>query len=173
MNKICQVGSIPLESEITQGFDPISYADIYRLTHPLDESFEQLIQDIFTPLGWSKPLFRIRDIVVRPFGLQTSKNITNKNSSNNGKLEQHIPFFIYKKTDNEIIMEEKDKHLNFRVSVLLNKQESAVYLSTIVQFNNTLGKIYFFFIKPFHRIIMKAILKNALKLRQSRLSSQK
>ncbi len=173
MNKIRQVEAIPIESEITTGFDPISYADTYRLAHPLDESFEQIIQDIFTPLGWSKPLFSIRDAVVRPFGLQTSKNITNKNSSNNGKLEPHIPFTILKKTENEILMEEKDKHLNFRVSVLLKKQESAVYLTTIVHFNNTLGKLYFFFIKPFHKMIMKAIFKNALKLRQSRMSGQK
>jgi hypothetical protein len=33
------------------------------------------------------------------------------------------------------------------------------YSSTIVHYNNLLGRVYFFFVKPFHKLIIHAMLK--------------
>lgn len=56
-----------------------------------------------------------------------------------------------------------DKYLNFHISMWCgefkeNKQE--LRITTAVNYNNTLGKLYFSIIKPFHRIIILSILKN-------------
>ena len=60
-------------------------------------------------------------------------------------------------------MAENDKHLNFRTSVLIDRKEplSHIYLTTIVKFNNIWGRLYFIPVKPFHRIIIKTLLKKA------------
>ena len=58
-------------------------------------------------------------------------------------------------------MEENDTHLKFRVSVMAIKKDgiTTIYLTTIVKFNNRLGRIYFFIVKPFHRIIIQTLVK--------------
>ena len=58
-----------------------------------------------------------------------------------------------------------DKHLNFRVSVY-NSNETLfnIKVTTLVEYNNRFGKIYMTIIKPFHHIIVKAMVKQAYKL---------
>ena len=70
-------------------------------------------------------------------------------------------FFIVLKLKNHLIAELKDKHLDFRFSILIKEKEgiTRVSLRTIVKLNNFFGRIYFFLIKPFHRLIIHNILK--------------
>jgi Protein of unknown function (DUF2867) len=65
---------------------------------------------------------------------------------------------------NELILGLDDKHLNFRVSVLRSAQDGIekVTVSTVVELNNLLGRAYLFVIKPFHKLIVRSILQNAL-----------
>jgi Protein of unknown function (DUF2867) len=67
-------------------------------------------------------------------------------------------------TAKELILGMDDKHLNFRVSVLRTKQNGTekVTVSTVVQLNNSLGRMYLFAIKPFHKLIVRTILQNAV-----------
>ena len=71
-------------------------------------------------------------------------------------------FRILDKTDNEIIFGKVDKHLNFRSSFLINNNSKdsvkKINLSTVVKFNNMLGRLYFIPVKPFHKLIMRTIL---------------
>jgi hypothetical protein len=60
-------------------------------------------------------------------------------------------------------MGEDDKHLNFRASILHDKAEGTIYLTTLVHFNNVWGRLYFLPVKPFHKIIMKTLLTRYLK----------
>ncbi|MOA43140.1 hypothetical protein D3C78_1652630 [compost metagenome] len=71
-------------------------------------------------------------------------------------------FKILEKTDNEIIMGENDRHLDFKVSLLAQQTEStiaAITISTVVNYHNWFGKFYFFFVKPFHKRIVSVMLK--------------
>jgi hypothetical protein len=58
-------------------------------------------------------------------------------------------------------MGDDDKHLYYRISILKRNTEKRfeVYLTTIVKFKNNWGKIYFAFIKPFHKMVVKSMLK--------------
>lgn len=73
-----------------------------------------------------------------------------------------IGFRILDKTDNEFIFGKDDKHLNFRSSFLINVNSNdgvkKINLSTVVKFNNMLGRLYFIPVKPFHKLIMRTIL---------------
>jgi hypothetical protein len=71
-------------------------------------------------------------------------------------------FTVLDRNENEIVMGEKDKHLNFNTSVFIDRENAFIYLTTIVHFNNILGKAYFIPVKPFHKLIIKSSLRNYL-----------
>ena len=95
-------------------------------------------------------LMGIRDSVVGIFGLKTGKEILKGQTTN---------FPIIEQLENEIVMGENDKHLDFRTSVSVDRENSFIYLTTIVHFNNLFGRLYFLPVKPFHKIIVKSSLK--------------
>lgn len=116
---------------------------------------------------WISILMALRDKIVKPFGLKISKKVTNKKSQNFEfeKGKQFGIFKVFDKTENEVILGENDKHLDFRISILLDNQtenKKILTISSIVKFNNWFGKLYFMTIKPFHNIIVPKMLKGIL-----------
>ena len=61
---------------------------------------------------------------------------------------------IYTLGDNEIVVGRDNKHLDFRLSVLkvLDDTEANVIVSTVCTVHNLAGKLYLFFVVPFHRL---------------------
>ncbi len=119
MRKALQVPNIPELSLVTNDFGTISYFDVFKLTHPLDESIDQLTADIFSLPAWGTILMRIRNALVRPFGLKTSP--VEKNETFQGSyfpLGSYIgPFIVLLRTDDEIVVGQNDTHLQFRASI--------------------------------------------------------
>jgi hypothetical protein len=74
------------------------------------------------------------------------------------------PWPIFFIGDNEIVAGRNNKHLNFRPSVLRLRDGDAesVVVSTICSVHNLSGKIYLFFIVPFHRAGVQSLLANAV-----------
>ena len=75
---------------------------------------------------------------------------------------------MFTKTENEVILGEDDKHLNFRVSLILNPkgkktENKALIVSTTVEFNNWFGRLYFLPVRPFHKLIVPTILKGMIR----------
>ncbi len=68
---------------------------------------------------------------------------------------------IYSIGKEEIIAGEDNVHLDFRVSVL--KEDDEVTISTLVHYNNLFGKVYMTIVMPFHRLVVKAMMRNVLK----------
>ena len=125
-----------------------------------------------TTPGWVVGLMRLRDRLVSVFGLKPADKISSKKREElfdnfTGEPEEKIGLFrVYDKTETEICMGEDDKHLNFRISLLLateNDHTRRITLTTIVTFNNLLGKMYFTIVKPFHSAIVPTMLKKVVK----------
>lgn len=116
---------------------------------------------------WVSALMAFRDRIVKPFGLKTSEKVTDKQIQN-FKFEKGRQLGIFKvfdKAENEVIFGENDKHLDFRISILLDnptKNKKNLSISSIVTFNNWFGRLYFMTIKPFHNIIVPKMLKGIL-----------
>jgi hypothetical protein len=98
-------------------------------------------------------LFTLRNKIARVFGLKTPDKIADRASQlKNFRCEQGDQlglFKIFNKTNNEIILGEDDKHLNFRVSLFLdhelnNTHKKSLTISTTVRFNNGFGRLYLF-----------------------------
>ena len=116
---------------------------------------------------WVSALMKLRNKIVKPLGLKTSEKVDDKEIQNL-KCEKGKRYGIFKvidKSENEVILGENDKHLNFRISILLDnptKDTKILTISSIVRFNNWYGRLYFMTIKPFHNIIVPNFLKGIL-----------
>lgn len=130
------------------------------------------IVDIFfalfghTPF-WMKALLIARNAIARSFGLEapTSAEILHPTVRAGYHVGDKIgPWPIYFIGEDEIVAGRNNKHLDFRLSVLRVKDADAesVVVSTICSVHNFSGKIYLFFIVPFHRTGVKSLMSNAV-----------
>jgi hypothetical protein len=112
------------------------------------------------PAPWFSFLLAIRDGVVARLGIQTSSEIR---SANDGR--ERIDFFpIVSTHDDELILGEDDRHLDVRISLLVQRGEGRsdeVIATTAVRCHNLLGHAYLLAIGPFHRLAVRSYLRRA------------
>jgi len=147
---------------------PHDYVDSYSITlDAKDLTIEQVGKSFFSSdPAWVDWLFALRNKIVSLFGLKTSGAGEGKAVRQNFKCEvgDRVGLFkILDKTENELILGEDDKHLDFRVSLFLDKQNQELTVSTLVKIHNGLGRIYFLFVKPFHVLIVPTMLKGMVR----------
>lgn len=158
------------EKSLTNQFFPVDYFDAYtcRVITKKSLSADQLQIESWTVMPkWVVALFKLRNILVRPFGLK-SDEIADRNT----KLKSMIinggsvgVMSLVAKSDNETILMLSDRHLDAYASIYTeNEKESQIITTiTLVRFHNTFGRIYFTVIKPFHKIVVKAGMRSTLK----------
>lgn len=117
-------------------------------TMDVEHIFEEMFCNFPKPVAW---LFKLRNAIVKPFGLQGGGGFRN---------------LITERNDEEIIISKNDRHLCFRVGIYCSlpengSQEAAV--TTVVKFNNFLGKVYFIGIWIFHKLLVKSLFHKAIK----------
>jgi hypothetical protein len=121
---------------------------------------------------WANYLMSIRDKVVGILGLKTAQQLTvDDRNHDNFRFEpgeQLDIFKLFSKSENELVLGDDDKHLNFRVSLLLdsnsnNKNKGNVIITTVVKYRNLFGRIYFIPVRPIHKLIVKGTLKEMIK----------
>ncbi len=154
---------VPKESIYKEYISKIDFKDAYRATLTDNTiSIETIYLNAFVHSPkWIDNFLILRNKIVGVFGLKINTEKIQL-SKEDLKVDSKVGIFrIYAVTNNEIIAGEDDKHLNFRVSVL--KQNCEVTISTLVQYNNLFGKVYMTLIMPFHKLIVRSMLKNAVK----------
>jgi Protein of unknown function (DUF2867) len=103
---------------------------------------------------WIRALMALRDCLVTPFGLKTS--------SAAGTHADAIGIFpVLSDTPNRLVAGFDDSHLDFRVvvDVVPSDQGQRVTATTLVLTHNRLGRAYLAIILPFHRLIVRAMLR--------------
>lgn len=160
---------IPSNS-LTRQYLPVDYTDAFAceadnaLKLPADEI---MIRFWTTSPTWVNALFKLRNALVRPFGLEagekdrTSEALREMILSGNGK---NGLMSVTDKSSNETVVLLSDKHLDAYMAVYTDETGSGntVTVITLVRYRKLLGKIYFFFIRPFHKVIVKSMLKSIL-----------
>ena len=151
---------VPNESIVYDYISQVDYSDAYKMKlNDTSLSAEEIYIRIFSHVpSWVINLMKIRDKIVSLFGIKMSDDVGHKKVLIVG--EKAGIFLIHHIKEEEIIAGEDNMHLDFRVSVL--KQDDDVTISTLVHYNNLLGKVYMSIISPFHKMAVKAIMKNAL-----------
>lgn len=130
------------------------YSDVYTAT--VRNAYRMTAKDLFRLmfLQYPKPvsyLLRLRDWLVKPFGLQRGGGFTE---------------LIKEEDDEKVVFEKSDSHLDFQVRLQCNVPDNmtlcqTIRVATAVKYNNSLGRIYFFFIHPFHSLICRTLLTRA------------
>ena len=130
------------------------------------------IVDIFfalfghTPI-WMKILLIARNAAARACGLEAPSvgEIMKPTVRSEYRVGEKIgPWPIFFIGDNEIVAGRNNKHMDFRLSVLkaMDGDATSVVVSTICTVHNVFGKIYLFFIVPFHRKGVRSLMSNAV-----------
>lgn len=165
MNKAKKTNQIPDKSIIQDRFGKIDYFDTFYIDIISDNTVDAITTELFNTPKWVNNLMKLRNFIVGKIGLKTSNIETSSIKQIYSIGEKAIRFVVINRNENEIVMAKEDKHLDFRTSVYVQKNNSisTVYLSTIIQFNNMFGRMYFFLVKPFHWIMIKSILTRLVK----------
>jgi len=140
---------------------PANYADAFECVAPISNQITpDHLQIAFwgSEKSWIKTLFKLRDLLVKPFGLKTSRNkgtgsiaacIENGNSHHIASVSDRFP--------KETILLLDDRHLKAYISISIAEVETEadlkrVTVCTIVHFNNWFGYLYFHAKYPLHSI---------------------
>ncbi len=115
------------------------------------------------PATWFQGLIRLRDAVVAGFGVKTSRQLRAELEASGG---EHIDFFpVRAHSAHELVMGEDDRHLDFRLSVLLRPCPAGpgmeLVVTTAVHCHNKLGWAYLTVIRPFHHLVVRLNLDRA------------
>ncbi|MCC8154608.1 MAG: DUF2867 domain-containing protein, partial [Tannerellaceae bacterium] len=117
---------LPIGSTVANGFPSIHYQDTYMIKKTTEKSTEEVSKELMKLPGWVVGLLKLRNALVGVFGLKTDKQ----------PPVQETFFTLIENREDEIVMGEEDKHLNFRASILKNTSEGTISLTTLVHFNN-------------------------------------
>lgn len=142
----------------------IDFEDTFSTTNHTD-SLETIARLVFATMPkWVMALMNLRNQLVKFIGLTYTKP---DDYNEDFKVGGYMGFFkIMHLSDHEVIMGANDDHLNFRAIINLNpKDQFNVFVTTLVEYNNTTGKIYMGIVKPFHKIVVKNMVKQAYKKR--------
>lgn len=158
---------IPADS-LAAGFLPTDHSDAYlcRLNCDEDMSPEEIVIGFFTRMppevGW---LFRLRDFLVRPFGLKGAQGSPEDFAAGIREGKERGMVSVPARSQREIVLRLADKHLDAHLSVCVKGEnaEKDVCITTLVRYNNTLGKVYFNLIRPFHHIVVRRMTKYTLR----------
>ncbi len=166
--------SIPADS-LTHRCRPCHYSDAYVCEFQSENPVgaDDILVAFRTDMpGWIKALFRLRNILVRPFGLRGSnKQESTGRESVESTLRDGGSYHGVKVSDKspaETVLQLDDKHLRAYISVYVESSDGHRYRAfviTLVQFKYWLGYAYFYTIYPFHHLIVKAMFGYVIKKR--------
>lgn len=155
---------------IVNKYLPANYSDAFECIAPLaDEITPDDLQIAFWggEKGWVKFLFNLRNTLVKPFGLTPAEE--DQLSSFTACIKEGGKYNKASVTDkslNETVILLDDKHLKAYLSAHISQAENnlkRITLTTVVHFHNWLGYAYFYSIKLFHCLVVKAMLKNCIR----------
>lgn len=155
---------LPPDSHLRCDYGQAGFADAFSVALPATASGDAVVlaRHVFDQQPeWIAMLMSIRDSIVRPFGLKRAADLQSAGG------ERINLFSVLAQYKDEIILGENDRHLDFRVSVLLQPasegQPRRLIVTTLVFYNQLLGRIYIALIAPFHRLVVRRSLDYAQK----------
>ena len=146
------------------------FRDSYRA--PLLNTRSSIVELFFAIFGhhptWMRIALIVRNRIAYLCGLDapTASEISNLEVKSSYSVGDKIGVWpVFTLTDSELIAGRDNKHLDFRLSVLKEAggASASVVVSTVCTVHNRFGKIYLFFIVPFHRWGVKLLMSRAAK----------
>ena len=104
---------------------------------------------------WIDAMVALRNVLVAPFGLKTS------GASATTPQDMIGMFPVISQTPDRLVAGFNDRHLDFRVvvDVATHGAGQQVTATTLVKTHNWLGRTYLAIILPFHRLVVRTMLR--------------
>jgi hypothetical protein len=163
----------PSESKLKSTYKSAYFIDAFAVSlsehNSRDYKPEALARTLFGSWPtWFSMLMWIRDRVMSIFGVKSSTEIQAEAEKAGIDTISILP--VISRADKEIIIGEKDSHLDFQASILVRENQSIIaagyrdkdsskgkemVVTTVVHCHGLFGKAYITVIKPFHIMIIK------------------
>ena len=155
---------VPSDSVLAPLYVGADLLDAFAIHLPAgaNDDLEVLVRAGFErPAGWIRALTRVRDAMMATVGVKSSRAI-GAAAAARGPVIGYFP--LLSKSAGELVVGEDDRHLDFRVAMLLRGSAAGgreLVVVTVVHCHNRLGRMYLAVISPFHRVIARASLEQA------------
>ncbi|WP_219219703.1 DUF2867 domain-containing protein [Variovorax boronicumulans] len=158
--------ALPPQSRLSPRFATSTLADAFAIRvptvpgHTIDAWAQAALGH---PTRWFRALLSLRDLAVGGLGLKTSADMRRDMDA---RGQAYFDFFpVQSRSDDEIVVGENDRHLDFSLSLLLRPTPDAAYgelvATTVVHCHNLLGRSYLKTIMPFHGLVVRSNLRRA------------
>jgi Protein of unknown function (DUF2867) len=157
----------PSDSVLVPLYMGTDLLDAFAVHLPAEASddLEVLARALFErQAGWIRALTWVRDAVMATIGVKSSRAIGAAGAAR-GPVIGYFP--LLSKSAGEMVVGENDRHLDFRVAILLRTGAAGgreLVVVTVVHCHNRLGRTYLAVIAPFHRAIARANLERAARM---------
>jgi hypothetical protein len=115
--------------------------------------------------AWIRALTWVRDTVMATVGVKSSREIGAAAATRGLQVIGYFP--VLSKSAGEMVVGGDDRHLDFRVAVLVRTDAQGrreLVVVTVVHCHNQLGRTYLAVIAPFHRTILRANLERTVRM---------
>jgi Protein of unknown function (DUF2867) len=157
----------PVDSGVAGWFRDADLADAFAV--PIDpadaaKGMDSLARSALAdPAPWIRMLLGVRDRLVAGFNVKTTQEV--RRAAIADKADRIDFFRILSRSNRELILGEDDRHLDFRLSLLLRGRPDGsgdeLVATTVVRCHNALGRVYLALISQFHRLVVISNLKRA------------
>ncbi|WP_133140526.1 DUF2867 domain-containing protein [Legionella genomosp. 1] len=149
---------------INKALPGFHYSDTFSgvLSADSNHSIESIAKLFFNSSPqWARKLLHLRNRLVGWCGLKTRDIPLNKELEINLIIGKRVGLFkLHDFTDDELLFGEDDKHLDVRM--IIQRTTRSIQLTTLIQYKNAWGKLYFTIIRVFHQQIIKSQLRNLI-----------
>jgi hypothetical protein len=160
--------ALPPGSRIDDLLPQADLADAFAIDIPSGstDDIDTLVRHVLgSPAAGFRTLLGLRDALVAGFGIKTTRQLRDEPADH--AAPRIFIFRVYAVHVDEMILGEDDKHLDFRASVRLRGDQRGsvsareLVLTTVVHCHNLLGRCYIALIRPFHRLVVRSMLRRA------------
>lgn len=162
-----QKTTVPLGSRIAAQVPGSYFHDAWRVQ--VSESnlsaLEQYLKAAQATPRWVSVCMTLRNKVVGLFGLKNLGKLENVHPDKKPgtyKAGDRVGIFtLYENTFDEVLLGDKDKHLDVMLSVYRSVADGCEFITitTVVKVHNTLGRLYMMPVTPMHRVIVPSVLR--------------
>lgn len=159
---------IPPDSALAPLYVGAELLDAYAIHLPAGASddLEVLARVAFErQAAWIRALTWVRDTVMAPLGVKSSRAIGTAAATRGLQVIGYFP--VLSKSAREMVVGGDDRHLDFRVAILVRTDVRGgreLVVVTVVHCHNSLGRMYLAAIAPFHRTILRANLERTVRM---------
>lgn len=164
-----QACAVPPDSAIASLLPGAHFHDAWQVAvqHPERTAMEHLMATLAATPPWVDQAMRLRNRVVVWFGLKNLGSLGLAGAPGQRPLPEHPGervgiFTLRSRSDDEVLVEDDDKHLHVVLSVRRlpadATQPARIVLTTVVHLHNLLGRLYMLPVTPMHRLIAPAVL---------------